>query len=109
MERDDLRAAIKWHREYRPEWDDEPDNYLEQRVVPWGRSRRLGMLVLGPVKAYIGVQHIDPTKAGWGFVDAPESRFFLSLFLHGRVVTLRTFPDMGAALDALHSFLSRSK
>lgn len=105
MENTELRKLVQWHREYRQEWDALPEEYLDKGIVQWGRSRRLGLFALGPVKAYIGVQHVDPGKAGWAIMDEPQTRFFLSLFLSGRVVTLRTFPIINDALDTLHSFL----
>ena len=104
----DLRALIAWHEHYRPDWDNSPDEYVEHGVVQWGKSRRLGMLRLGAVKAYLGVQHVDPGKPGWAIVDEPQARFFLSLFVSGRCVTLRTFPNMGDALDMLGAFLMRN-
>ncbi|MFL5732765.1 MAG: hypothetical protein ACJ78Q_06145 [Chloroflexia bacterium] len=107
MEQDELRSMIDWHREYHPEWDDAPDEYAEHGVVHWGRSRRLGLLTLGRTKAYLGVQHVDPNLPGWAIVDNPQARFFLSLFVAGRCITLSTFPTMDAALQALGSFLER--
>lgn len=105
MEQTELRKLVQWHRDYREEWDACPDEYLEHSVVQWGRSRRLGLFRLGAVKAYIGVQHVDPNRPGWAVVDEPGARFFLSLFVSGQCVTLRTFPTMAATLDALRSFL----
>lgn len=93
-----LRTHIAWHSEYRPEWDTTPEEYAEHGIVLWGKSRRLGLLRHGPVKAYLGVQHVDPTRPGWNILDAPSARFFVSLFISGRVVTLRTFPTMADAL-----------
>lgn len=104
MESEQLRGLIQWHEAYRQEWDSAPGEYVEGGIVGWGKTRRLGMLRLGRVKAYLGVQHVDPGRAGWNIVDAPQARFFLSLFLEGRVVTLRTFPTMDAVLDTLQSF-----
>jgi hypothetical protein len=103
-----VRTLIEWHREYRPEWDDVPQGYVESGVVQWGKTRRLGLLRQGRVKAYLGVQHVDPDKAGWAIVEAPTARFFVSVFLSGRVVTLRTYPTMGEALDMLGGFLDRA-
>ena len=100
-----LRSLIKWNIEYRPDWDSTADEYAENGVVQWGRSKRLGMFKLGAVKAYIGVQHVDPSVPGWAIVDGPQARFFLSLFIGGQVVTLRTFPTMDGALTALRGFL----
>ena len=96
-----LRALIKWHREYKPEWDDDPEQYATQGLVGWGRSRRLGLLRQGRYKAYIGVQHVDPDRPGWRMVDEPQARFFASLFVDGSCVTLRTFPSISAALEML--------
>ena len=98
---------IDWHREYRPEWDSDPNAYAEHDIVQWGKSRRLGLLRLGRVKAYLGVQHVDPDKAGWAIVDAPTARFFVSVFLSGRVLTLRTYATMHEALEMLASLLER--
>lgn len=105
LENTELRKLVRWHKEYRQEWDTLPEEYLGSGVVPWGRSRRLGLFTLGHVKAYIGVQHVDPGKPDWEIVDEPRARFFLSLFVSARVVTLRTFPTIGDALDTLLSFL----
>jgi hypothetical protein len=105
LDREKLRSLIEWHREYRPEWDETPGEYADHRLVGWGMSRRLGLLRLGRLKAYLGVQHVDPGKPGWEFVGEAQTRFFVSLFVSGRCVTLRTFPGMEQALDALASFL----
>jgi hypothetical protein len=99
---------VEWHRAYRPEWDANPDEYAEHEIVQWGKSRRLGMLRHGPVKAYLGVQHVDPGRPGWAIVDEPTARFFISVFLHGRVVTLRTYSTMDEALEMLAAFLDRA-
>ena len=104
-----LRALIDWHREYRPEWDASPDEYAGHDVVQWGKSRRLGMLRSGRVKVYIGVQHVDPDKPGWAIVEAPTARFFVSVFVSGRVLTLRTYPTMHETLEMLASFLERAE
>ncbi len=106
MDHDKLRLAIRWHAEYRPEWDSVPDEYAQQGIVQWGRSRRLGLLALGEVKAYLGVQHVDPDKPGWAIVEEAQARFFLSIFVSETCITLRTFPTMQAALDALGTFLT---
>ncbi len=105
MDRDALRLLINWHREYRPAWDGAPDEYLSAGVVGWGRSRRLGKFQGGKIKAYLGVQHVDPDAAGWAVVGEPQARFFVSIFVSGRTIALRTFPSMGAALDMLLSVL----
>jgi len=102
---EELGDKIRWNYCYRAEWDTTPDRYADEGVVGWGRSRRLGMIEVGRYKAYVGVQHIDPTKPGWGIVDEPQARFFLSMFVGGRCVTLRTFATMGEVLSVLDEFL----
>jgi hypothetical protein len=104
-----LRRLVEWHREYRAEWDSTPEEYVERDIVAWGKSRRLGLLRHGPVKAYIGVQHVDPGRPGWGIVEVPTARFFVSVFLAGRVVTLRTYPTIREALDMLADFVRRAE
>src|SRR5688572_13236847 len=100
-----LRSVIAWSRDYHPEWDDKPSAYIENAKVGWGRSRRLGLYKEGRIKAYLGVQHIDPDKPGWAFVQETECRFFASLFVGRDCLTLRTFPSMGNALEYLQLFL----
>ena len=89
---------------YHPEWDATPEAYVASGTVGWGRSRRLGKLVDDALhlKAYLGVQHEDPAR--WGLAGEPRTRFFLSLFLHGRTVSLRTHPTMDTALTALTAY-----
>jgi len=108
LSEEQLRAATRWSERYRSEWDSTPDKYADEGVVAWGRSRRLGLFEVGKYKAYIGVQHIDPTRPGWGIVDEPLARFFVSMFVGRRCVALRTFPTMGETLDALRGFLQGS-
>jgi hypothetical protein len=100
---------IEWHREYRREWDADPNAYAEHDVVQWGKSRRLGLLRYGRVKAYLGVQHVDPGKAGWAIMEEPAARFFVSVFVSGRVLTLRTYPTMQQTLEMLASYLERAQ
>lgn len=107
MELTDLREHIQWHTEYRPEWDGSPDEYVERGVVARGKTRRLGMYRHGAVKAYLGVQHVDPGRVGWAIMEEAQARFFVSLFAHGRVVTLRTFATMGETLESLRQFVER--
>lgn len=102
-----LRSLVAWHLEYRPDLDDSPGEYVERGIVGWGRSRRLGLLKVGRLKAYIGVQHVDPSRTGWDIVDTPDTRFFVSVFVDGHVVTLRTFPTMGACLVFIRSTMDR--
>jgi hypothetical protein len=98
---------VEWHREYRPEWDATPNEYADHDIVQWGKSRRLGLLRHGRVKAYLGVQHVDPGKTGWAIVDEPTARFFVSIFVSGRVVTLKTHATMHEALEMLAAFIER--
>ena len=102
-------SQIQWSPVYQLAWNDAPDAYVEAGAVLWGRSRRLGKYVddaLG-LKAYLGVQHYDPAR--WGVSGEPQTKFFLSLFLDGRTVTLRTFPTMGEALAALNAFATSDR
>ncbi|MGI8588864.1 MAG: hypothetical protein ACR2M0_14440 [Chloroflexia bacterium] len=103
MQRDQLERAIEWGRAYRPEWDTDPDQYADSGAVVWGHSRRLGKLLISSTgfKAYLGVQHIDPSIAGWGDFSAPQARFFVSWFVGLSCLGLRTAPTMPAALDLL--------
>ncbi len=104
-----LRSLVVWHREYRSEWDSTPQEYAERGFVRWGKSRRLGMFQRGRVKAYLGVQHVDPGRPGWAIVDEPTARFFISVFLAGRVVTLKTYTNMHEALEMLAAFIERAE
>ena len=95
---------IQWAGWYVPDWDEQPERYVEEGVVGWGRSRRLAMAhddTLG-IKAFIGVQLYDPGL--WNVPGEPITRFFLSLFFHGRTLSLRTYPTIPAAFAALVSF-----
>ena len=104
-DKEKLRALISWSEAYRPEYDADPQRYVEEGAVNWARSRRLGFLKLGANKAYIGVQHIDPAIPGWNIVDRPEARFFVSFFIEGQCVALRTAPTMDGALELLWDML----
>jgi hypothetical protein len=96
--------TIAWAPHYQAEWDEDPARYVAAGVVAWGHSRRLARVddPARAFKAYLGVRHAEPRV--WGSDDAPYTRFFLSLFLHGRTITLRTFATMPEALAALHAF-----
>jgi len=96
--------VIEWAGCYRSEWDEQPERYLQAGVVNCGRSRRLAKARDDHlhVKAYIGVQHDDPAR--WNLRGDPVTRFFLSLFIHGQTISLRTYPTIGATLAALASF-----
>ena len=109
MDSSDLRSIIVWSDDYQVEWDGTPHAYLDHNKVSWGRSRRLGLYKQGRIKAYLGVQHIDPDKPGWGFIESPECRFFLSLFVGRECITLRTFPSIDGAIDYLQEFIGASQ
>ena len=96
--------AIVWSAIYRAEWDSTPEAYVENGVVRWGRSRRLGRAedAARRFKAYLGVQHDDPAR--WRLAGEPRARFFVSLFVGQRTVALRTYPTMGEALAMLERF-----
>lgn len=95
---------VTWSPIYRTEWDASPGRYVEEGVVAWGRSRRLARAedASRRFKAYLGVQHFDPAR--WHAEGEPRATFFLSLFLIGRTVALRTYPTIPGALEALNAF-----
>jgi hypothetical protein len=101
----DPTSCIAWAAHYQPEWDADPEAYVDAGLVAWGKTRRLGKLDLpghpgAGFKAYIGVQHVDPGLGGWQ-LDAPEARFFISWFVGGRCLGLRVAPTMPQALALL--------
>ena len=98
---------ITWSAYYTPAWDASPEQYVTQNIVAWGRGRRLASITSesGRIKAYLGVQHSDPSR--WGLAGEPQARFFLSLFLDGRTLFLRTYPTLADALDALRDTYTR--
>lgn len=93
-----------WSPIYRPEWDDVPGEYVAHGVVGWGRSRRLARAedAARRFKAYLGVQHFDPAR--YGLEGEAQAKFFVSLFVAGRTVTLRTYPTLREAREALERF-----
>lgn len=93
---------ITWSPIYHPEWDATPEAYLDAGIVQWGHSRRLahGVDLAYTFKAYIGVHH-----STWG--ESETTRFFLSLFLGGRTIALRTFPTLPEALAEMYTFYAR--
>lgn len=101
MDRDRLREIVKWNAHYQRNWDAMPDHYVDSGFLSLGKSRRLGRLEKGSIKAYIGVQHVDPERAGWAVIVSAHARFFASLFINGRVVTLRSFKTVDLALEWL--------
>jgi hypothetical protein len=103
--------SFTWSSIYHPQWDDDAARYVEEGVVQWGRSRRLARAEdpAHSFKAYLGIQHYDPAR--WYGAGDARATFFLSLFVHQRTVSLRTYPTMAAALAALwafHTSLSQS-
>jgi hypothetical protein len=102
----EVRDLIDWRNVYDPRWDTVPDHYVVHGFVQQGKSRRLGLVRLGRCKAYLGVQHVDPSKPGWGIFEQPQTRFFVSMFLDRECVALRTFQTMEETLEALAAFMS---
>lgn len=97
-----MERAISWGAAYQPDWDHQPVAYEAAGLVGWGRTRRLGKLVLPPsFLAYLGVQHVDPQRADWGDLAAPTARFFVSWFDGRQCLALRTVPTMPVARDLL--------
>lgn len=98
----DLR--IQWSPAYNPAWDTTPEAYVAHGIVAWGRSRRLARCddPRRHFKAYIGIQHDDPAR--WHVAGEPRTRYFVSLFLAGRTLSLRTYPTLADALAALYAF-----
>lgn len=102
VDRAQLERAIRWGVAYHPDWDAQPAAYEAAGLVRWGRTRRLGKLALPPgFLAYLGVQHVDPQRAGWGGLDVPTARFFVSWFDGRQCLALRTVPTMADARDLL--------
>jgi hypothetical protein len=97
---------LVWSPVYQPQWDDQPEAYVRHGMVAWGRSRRLVRAadMQCSFKSYIGIQHYDPSR--WHTAGEPRTVFFLSLFVHGRTVALRTFPTCQDALAAMRVFHS---
>jgi hypothetical protein len=99
-----LPLRIIWSPVRRAEWDGTPEAYLAHGAVAWGRSRRLARFedARRAFKGYLGVQHADPAR--WHGAGEPYTVFFVSLFVLGRTVALRTFPTLGAALAEARRF-----
>ncbi len=93
--------SVRWSAQYEPRWDSTPDAYAEAGIVSWGRSRRLMRADDTSVgmKAYLGVQHSDPSR--WGLPGDARTRFFLSVLLGKRTLFLRTFDTADEALAVL--------
>lgn len=92
---------IRWSTVYQPRWDDAPEAYVDAGIVAVGRSRRLAKAedASRAFKAYLGVQHWDPSR--WNLPGEARAVFFLSLFHRNRTLALRTYPTLAAALAAL--------
>jgi hypothetical protein len=97
----DTELPITWSAWYHPEWDRTPEAYLEAQILKPTRSRRLGRYSdpLRERKGYIGVYH----QAGQPGTES-RTRFFLSLFAHGRSPGLTSFQTMDALLGVLEAF-----
>ena len=96
------RLTVRWSPVYQPQWDETPQAYVDAGVVGVGRSRRLAKAVDAQraFKAYLGVQHWDPSR--WNLPGEDYSVFFLSLFRDNRTQSLRTYPTIPAALAGLY-------
>ncbi|HEU4782019.1 MAG TPA: hypothetical protein VFS83_01635 [Ktedonobacterales bacterium] len=94
--------AVRWSPIYQPQWDETPQAYVDAGIVGVGRSRRLAKAEdrLRGFKAYLGVQHWDPSR--WNLPGEERAVFFLSLFHDNRTLALRTYPTIPAALAALY-------
>jgi hypothetical protein len=94
----------QWSPLYHPEWDTDPQQYLDCGLVKWGHSRRLVRFDdrQHDFKAYIGVHHSDP--AAWGAPGPAQTRYFLSLFVSGRTIALHTYNTLPEAFTALTIF-----
>ena len=94
----------QWSPFYHPEWDTDPQHYLDCGLVKWGHSRRLARFDdrRHDFKAYVGVHHSDP--AAWGAPGPARARYFLSLFVSGRTIALSTYDTLPEALTMLTTF-----
>jgi hypothetical protein len=100
---------VTWSASYHPEWDGAPEAYLQAMIVAPTRSRRLGRYSdpLRERKGYVGVYH----QAGSGESEG-RTRFFLSLFVRGHTLGLRsytTMQDLLAGLAAFHAQDERTR
>lgn len=93
--------TVRWSRIYQPQWDETPQAYVDAGIVGVGRSRRLAKAEdrQRTFKAYLGVQHWDPSR--WNLPGEARAVFFLSLFRDNHTLALRNFPTVPAALTAL--------
>ena len=100
----DSSLEAQWSTIHHPEWDSDPERYLTSGLLQWGRNRRLARFDdhLHGFKAYIGLHHSDPSL--WGTKGPAETRYFLSLFVSGQTVSLRTYNTLAEAQAALATF-----
>lgn len=94
--------TLRWSSVYQPQWDEMPQAYVDADIVGVGRSRRLARAedARRAFKAYLGVQHWDPSR--WNLPGEERAVFFISLFRDNRTLALRTYPTLPAALAALY-------
>lgn len=99
--------TITWAPAHRAEWDADAQRYVDAGSVAPGKSRRLARLAdpQRAFKGYVGVQCADPRL--FAIADDQVARFFVSVFAHGRTITLRTFPTIAEALTFARSVHAR--
>ena len=95
------KLPIDWSVSYHPEWDETPEAYLRAGIVAPTRSRRLGRYSdpQRQRKGYIGVYHQTGYQESEG-----RARFFLSLFVRGHTLGLKSYATMQALLAVLEAF-----
>jgi hypothetical protein len=100
----DGSLEAQWSTIYHPEWDTDPERYLNSGLVKWGRNRRLARFDdrLRGFRAYIGLHHSDPSR--FGASGQAQTRYFLSLFVLGQTVSLHTYDTFAEAQAALATF-----
>jgi len=99
--------TFSWSPAHRPEWDEAAAAYVERGVVGWGRGRRLAKAEdrARAFKAYVGVQHFDPSR--WHLEGEPSAVFFASAFSGRRTLALRTYATVGDAVAAVRDCHAR--
>lgn len=101
--------ATAWSPLYCAAWDATPEAYVTSGVVQPGRSRRLARFTDAALHltSYLGVQDFDPAR--WGLMGEARTRFFLSVLLDGRTISLHTYatlPEALAELEGVHMALA---
>jgi hypothetical protein len=98
---------ITWAPAHHAEWDADARHYVDAGIVAPGKSRRLARLAdpQRAFKGYVGVQCADPHL--FAIADDQVARFFVSVFAHGRTITLRTFPTIAEALALAQTMHAR--